>query len=124
MITVFLIPVYTRIFTPSDYGVMNIITNVLSACALFAVFGLDSAAARWYYDSDDLADRKSTLSSWFYFQTIVSTVFVVLMLVSTPLVLKYLLKDSDKGNYLQCIIDYLSLLTMIMPKLIKSLFRF
>ena len=124
MITVFLIPVYTRIFTPSDYGVMNIITNVLSACALFAVFGLDSAAARWYYDSDDLADRKSTLSSWFYFQTIVSTVFVVLMLVSTPLVFKYLLKDSDQGNYLPWIIASLTLWTMILPKVINSLFRF
>ena len=46
------------------------------------------------------------------------------MLVSTPLVFKYLLKDSDQGNYLPWTIASLTLWTMILPKVINSLFRF
>lgn len=63
-----LIPIYTRVFQPSEYGMMSLITALSRAVSIFIVLGLDSAAGRWYWDTDETADRKKSVASWFWCQ--------------------------------------------------------
>ncbi len=51
-IGIFLIPIYTRIFSPSDYGIIALITALTGMIGMFIVLGLDNSSARWFYDSD------------------------------------------------------------------------
>jgi O-antigen/teichoic acid export membrane protein len=78
-ITIFLVPIYTRIFTPADYGVLSLVTTTMYLVSIFVVLGLDSAAHRWFWDSEDSDDRKSTLASWTWCQFVVASFCALLI---------------------------------------------
>ncbi len=78
---VLLIPLYTRVFTPTEYGIVSLIDVLIMSLAMFAILGMDSASARWFFDSNQLDDRKCTIGSWFWCQLAVSLVLTVLLVV-------------------------------------------
>jgi O-antigen/teichoic acid export membrane protein len=67
-IGIFLIPLYTRAFSPADYGQIAILTAFTTLLSTFIVLGLDSATGRWYYDSANPLRRKQVIASWFWTQ--------------------------------------------------------
>ena len=80
----FLLPVYTRIFSPADYGVIALISTLTGLLGMFVILGLDNSSARWFYDTDESQDRKFTISSWFWCQLSVSCIVALgLVLFST-----------------------------------------
>lgn len=70
---VLLTPLYTRVYTPEDYGVFGVINNAYSLIALLMIFSLDNSTARWFYDSEDYEKRKKIVSTWYWFYLILST---------------------------------------------------
>jgi O-antigen/teichoic acid export membrane protein len=64
MLVIFLVPLYTRAFSPSEYGEMGLVATGLMAVSMFATLALDSAAHRWFWESDDDPGRKATIASW------------------------------------------------------------
>lgn len=72
---IFLVPIYTRIFSPEDYGVINLITSTMAMVTIFVVLALDNSAHRWYWETEDEDDRKRTLASWAWCQLVVSIIF-------------------------------------------------
>jgi O-antigen/teichoic acid export membrane protein len=82
----FLVPVYTRIFMPEDYGVMSLVSNGMSLVAIIVTMGLDSAAARWFFDTEDTDERKKTFSSWAWCNLLLAFIFaLVIGVMSEPL---------------------------------------
>lgn len=65
-IGVFLVPLYTRVFTPDDYGVMSLVGTLNTLVGLAVALGLDYSAARWYYDTDKVEDQRCTIATWFW----------------------------------------------------------
>ena len=85
-VTVFLVPIYTRIFTPTDYGSMSLVSTTMSLMAIFVVLALDNSAHRWFWDTENEADRKQTLASWAWCQfTTASIAAAVVLLFSNKL---------------------------------------
>lgn len=78
---VFLVPVYTRIFSPDDYGIIDLIATVTFFLNFFLILGLDSATGRYYVDAVGDDDRKLTTSTTLYY-LIAFTFFTVLLLIS------------------------------------------
>jgi O-antigen/teichoic acid export membrane protein len=81
---IFMVPLYTRILSPADYGLMALVTAIMGMVGTFVVLGLDSAAGRWYFDDGDESRRMSVMGSWFWCQLVVSAVVSVLVIVSAP----------------------------------------
>ncbi|MBK9483526.1 MAG: hypothetical protein IPO02_16455 [Bacteroidetes bacterium] len=75
---IFLVPLYTRLLLPADYGALSLVNSTFYFIIVLAVFALDSAAARWYYDTEDINERKKTIASWFWFQLISSLIYAQL----------------------------------------------
>lgn len=80
-VTIFLVPLYTRALTPDDYGVMSLVRNSTTLVAMCASLALDNAAHRFYWDTEDIADRKSTLASWAWSWLVLTTVGAILLIV-------------------------------------------
>jgi O-antigen/teichoic acid export membrane protein len=78
---VFLIPIYTRIFIPEDYGVIGLVSTTMAVVSIFIVLGLDNSAHRWYYDTENIDDRKTTLASWALCQIVVSLIFALFIFI-------------------------------------------
>jgi O-antigen/teichoic acid export membrane protein len=94
-IGIFLIPIYTRIFSPSDYGIIALITTLTGLIGMFVVLGLDNSSGRWFYDSDKIQDQKHTISSWFWCQLGVSCIIAMGLFLLAPQISGLLLKSKD-----------------------------
>lgn len=65
-ISVFLTPIYTNIFAPSDYGVVSLVTTIFALLNILLILSLDNSMARWYYDNESEDDRKITLNTFLW----------------------------------------------------------
>lgn len=73
-ISIFLIPIYTRIFTPYDYGIIGLLTTTSTLISMFIIFGLDNSVALWYWDKPSEEERRKTINAWYYFMGALSAV--------------------------------------------------
>lgn len=89
-ISIFLIPLYTHVFEPADYGVISIMTTTSAFLTILLIFSLDNSAAVWFWDKTDKEDRKKTFNSWIGFLAIAGAVIALLLAVlSRPLSLLF-----------------------------------
>lgn len=98
-LAVFLVPIYTRIFSPEDYGVVSLVTATMTLVSILVVLALDNSAHRWYWDTDDVDDRKMTLASWAWCQIIVSLAFAILVFASSSWLGQVLVRRNDAEVY-------------------------
>lgn len=98
-LNIILVPIYTRVFSPQDYGVMSLITTTMTLISVFVVLALDSATGRWYWDTIDSDDRKTTLASWAWCQITVSLAFGALVFALSSRLGQELVRRSDAGLY-------------------------
>ena len=80
-IGIFFVPIYTRIFSPDQYGIIDLIATMTSFITLFLIMGLDSAVARYYVDAENDEDKKLTASTGLFY-SIFCSFFVILILIS------------------------------------------
>ena len=119
-ISVFLMPLYTRAFSPEDYGVISIINSFLFFVSMLVLFSLDNASLRWYYDTEEITERKKTISSWFWFQTIFTFLISALIIVFVKTISNKLLHTEDTS-----IITYaiFGLSTGVLPIVVQNWLR-
>src|SRR5436190_9884332 len=63
LIAVFLLPLYTRYLTPSDYGAVEVMIASVVAASIVIRFGMIEAILRFYYRED--TDRREVLATGF-----------------------------------------------------------
>lgn len=85
-INIFLVPVYTKIFTPADYGVINLVNNFYTLIFILTSLSLDTAVYRWYWEKEELNYRHKVVGTWIYC-TVISSLFCcgLIFLLSEPL---------------------------------------
>ena len=77
----FLVPVYTRIFTPEQYGIIDLIQTVTGIVAIFGMLQLESAIQRYYYEVKSDEERQKYLSTTLW--TICALSLVCVLIIST-----------------------------------------
>jgi O-antigen/teichoic acid export membrane protein len=98
-LSVWLVPVYTRLFSPADYGVLSLVTSTVAMVSIFAVLALDNSAARWFWDTDDEQDRKRSIASGALCQVFVASLLgAMLYAVADPLADR-IVKRADAAQY-------------------------
>jgi O-antigen/teichoic acid export membrane protein len=123
MLTVLLVPVYTRIFLPADYGVLNLINTTFFLVGLLSACALDNAAARWYYDTESEENRKQTFASWFWFQFALSISLALVMFAAMPFFAKNVLGLPVQQLRTLWLLACATLVTNILPFMIWNWYR-
>lgn len=115
-VTFFTVPIFTRIFSPSDYGVISLITNSIAFLTILVVLGLDGAAHRWYWNNEDIRYRKTTLASWAWCQIFFASLLFFLLFYFSHWIGDKILNRSDGWIYfrLSAIILFLSVFTTLL----------
>ncbi len=123
MISIWLIPMYTYIFTPSDYGILTLINNTFFLVGILSICALDSSASRFFYDNENELDRKIIFASWFWFQLFISTLLGLVMLISCPLASTYLFELPLKKVGLLWTLACGTLIVNILPNILLNWYR-
>jgi len=101
-ISIFLIPLYTRVFNPEDYGTIGLLTSGIALISILTTMAMDNSTARWFYDTNDETDRKITINTWFWFYLATCIVSMLLVFLASPLINTFLLHNMRGG--VMCII--------------------
>lgn len=82
-----LLPIYTRILSPQDYGKLTMVLLVSTICSLVLEFGLRSAFFRFYFKSEEAAVRRR----------LTGTTLIFLLISSVAILLPFILL-ADRIN--------------------------
>lgn len=85
----FLVPLYTNIFPPEQYGVISNLYAVLAILNIVFVYGLDSAYLK-FASSDEFKDKKTNFSTPLLSIVFSSLIFVLIFIISQQQVNKFL----------------------------------
>lgn len=94
-----LIPIYTRTFSPAEYGVLAQINTATTLATIFAVFGMDNSSAVWFWEHPEPDERARTFSTWFAFSMFAGTSLGLLAVLLRGPLSRTLLHD-EKLSYL------------------------
>lgn len=106
---VVLTPLYTRVYTPEDYGIFGLVNNAYSLIALILILCLDNSTARWFYDTEDYEYRRKIISTWFWFYLVVSTIFAVFFFMTASYWAQFITYNSQES------IQYIQILAFSLP---------
>lgn len=83
-ISFFLIPLYTRVLTPTDYGALDMITVFGSLVALTVALEVSQGVARFYMDEETTDGKKVLASTALWFTVLTFTAFLIVALAFAP----------------------------------------
>ena len=84
----FLLPIYTRVFTPADYGNIEMMSIVVSLVTAFLSLGLDSAQSFFFYEqrASGKEAQKTLITSIFQWRIFWGGPIVILATLGAPLI--------------------------------------
>ncbi len=87
-ISFFLLPIYTRVFTPADYGNIEMMSIVVSLLTAFLSLGLDSAQSFYFYEqrTNGKEAQKTLITSIFQWRIIWGGAVVIMATLGAPLI--------------------------------------
>ena len=98
-ISLLLVPIYTRLFSPEDYGVMSLVGSFIAVVSILVVLGLDNSAHRWFWDTEDKQDRQRTIATWAWCQLIVSAFCGAAIFIAAEWIGHKIVGRSDAALY-------------------------
>ncbi len=121
MIGIFLVPIYTRLFLPKDYGIINLVNTTFILLSILIVCALDSSAARWFFDSTEKSDHKKTFGAYIWFQLFLAVTIAAIIIVFSPSISQFFFKENGKPLYF--ILPAITVITNILPSVLINWFR-
>jgi O-antigen/teichoic acid export membrane protein len=93
-ISVLLIPIYTRILTPAEYGVIALLTTLSLIILIFASMGMGTAVF-WAYFNAKEEERKEVVFTAFLFLTIFPLLVSIIFYLSSGLINRLVFGNTD-----------------------------
>lgn len=96
----FLLPLYTAMLTPADYGILNIVTSFSGFMSVLILLGLQGAASRFHFDDTDDNYRKELWGTLTTFVIITSVVMGGVLIVFHKFLVDPIIGDIPFYPYL------------------------
>lgn len=120
-IGVFLLPLYTALLTPEDYGILDLLGTVAIISIYLVVSGTDSSLSYYYFRKENLKERAIMVSSTLWIRiTFASAAFIIVGLLSNKL--SFLIFGKDYSMFL--ILTGISLAVQSLYSFFTDLIRF
>jgi len=103
-ITFLLLPLYTRLLTPSDYGILALVTIVGSVIEILYGFMVSSGFIRNYYDNSEEEKRRILFSTALWFTFINALIFSLLGISYSENIASLIFKFPGGALYVKLII--------------------
>jgi O-antigen/teichoic acid export membrane protein len=91
----FLVPIYARVFSSTEFGVVELLVTLTSFLIFACNLEFYSAIGRFFYEKENLLDKKILISTGLILTLIVTTVIVIIAFLSQKLIKIYYFNDVD-----------------------------
>ena len=85
-ISVFLLPIYSRVFSPEDYGNLDFIMTLSTIASVFGLLQIETGLQRFYYDYKEGEEQHKLVSTSLVFTFCVTLFITLILLAFSPLI--------------------------------------
>lgn len=96
-----LVPIFTRVFSPAEYGVVDLTTLVGSIAAFLIVMGTDGALARFFYEAKDADARRAMVTTSAVWRAGIALFVAAVLWAIAPLFSSAVLASPDYAKYVR-----------------------
>jgi O-antigen/teichoic acid export membrane protein len=121
ILAVFLLPIYTRYLSPSDYGKVETLIALTTVIGIVLRMGISSAFFRFYFDSPEPEKRRLVLRTSFWFTMGTATIGLVAGVALSPEISDRLFGTTDDTDLVAA--SFLGLWAGMNYEQLTSLFR-
>lgn len=83
-IGVFLLPLYTSVLVPQDYGILDLLGTILVVSSFLIISGTDTALGYYYFRKEHMNERAVMISSALWLRIIFSFTIGIIILLLSP----------------------------------------
>lgn len=128
-IGVFLVPIYTRVFTKEEYGTLDLLVTLIAFFAILGMLQVESAVQRFYYEFKNQEERKKFLSTAFWIILVLSFLVVLLVQFFSVELSVLFFKNEEYAHYLKLMILIIPLTNLfafltILLRFLKQPFKY
>ncbi len=98
LVGLLLVPIYTRVFLPGDYGQIDVLTTLVAFLTLGATLGLDTATALYFYDNTGEEDRRAMVTTAVATRVGLSVLFAALISLFAPAISEVLFRSETAAS--------------------------
>lgn len=80
-IGVFLVPIYARVFSQTEYGIIDLITTIVSLASIFGMLQIESGLARYYYDYEKKGELPTLISTTLWSIILFSFLSIIIVVI-------------------------------------------
>jgi len=85
-ISIFLLPLYTAVLSPEDYGILDLLSTIILVSTFLIVSGTDTAVGYYFFRKENIEERPVIITSSLFLRIIFSTVaFIVILIASSAI---------------------------------------
>ncbi len=95
-----LIPIYTRVFSTTDYGILDVVLITAKVVISLSVLGLYAGLSMFYFHEKNEEEKKTMVSSNFIFLLSVTVILCLITIFFSKEIANIFLKNSAYGIYL------------------------
>lgn len=99
--SILMLPVYTRFLTADDYGVLQLLATTVEVVSILVVAGATAGVSRFYFKRESQEERNRLLSTAWLLHCGLSVAGGAFVLLTAPLIHRYLLKGSGTVGMVQ-----------------------
>jgi O-antigen/teichoic acid export membrane protein len=96
-----LVPLFTRVFAPAEYGVIDLLGLAAALAALLVVMGTDAALARFFYEAADTEARRTMVSTSAAWRLGVCLAVAAVLALAAPALSRFLFASPDYAKYVR-----------------------
>jgi len=96
-----MIPIYTRVLSPADYGIIETIVRVVDVVGLVLALGLASAFMRYFNEAAEGVDRRRLVSTCMLLVLAATAVSLVVLVPASPWVTEAAFGDRENELYVR-----------------------
>lgn len=123
LLSFLLIPLYTSVFTVTEFGIIDLIQTLLNIISIFALLQMETALQRYYYDFKE-SERSALIFTTFLTVFLLAIMLASIMYVLSSNIALWLCGNNDYGILIKIIsiqmpLSILSVLTLIVLRFEK-----
>lgn len=92
-------PIYTRIFSVDDYGILNFVLTITGLLGAVLILGGDSAYARYFFEAKEHEQRQIVTSSWFGFLALWSCAVIAIFVPLAGFFSQWSFGSAEEGRF-------------------------
>ncbi len=95
----FVLPIFTRVFTPADYGTIELLTTISGFVHVFMSLGMDSAQTYYFYENKEDEHKRKVIRTTLGFYIFWGTIILLICFSSIPVFNRILFDGKSPRIY-------------------------